>query len=93
MTMPAPKTRSRRDVLIDGLKLGCAAAMAGVGLAALARQSVALPAQALRPPGALGEKDFLSACVRCGLCVRDCPYDILDLADLGDGPAHGTPYF
>ena len=48
----------------------------------------------IRPPGALGEDDFLSACIRCGLCARDCPYDTLKLAELGeDGPATGTPYF
>jgi ferredoxin-type protein NapG len=32
----------------------------------------------------LPEHDFLAACVRCGLCVRDCPYDTLKLSDLGD---------
>ena len=55
--------------------------------------SAAAPALALRPPGALPEADFLAACVRCGLCVRDCPYDILKLSDLGDTVATGTPYF
>lgn len=92
MTMHATG-KTRRELLADAARLGCAAAAAGIGLAALARQSAALPAQAVRPPGALPEDDFQSACVRCGLCVRDCPYDILALADLGDGPAHGTPYF
>ena len=62
---------------------------AGVGVAALmlglyARQSRALPADAIRPPGALEEDSFLGACIRCGLCVRDCPYDTLKLAELGD---------
>ena len=57
------------------------------------KQASALPATALRPPGALAEGDFLAACVRCGLCVRDCPYDTLKLAELGDGVASGTPYF
>ena len=53
-----------------------------------------LPADAIRPPGALPEKDdFLASCVRCGLCVRDCPYDILKLAELGENVATGTPYF
>ncbi|WP_198151046.1 4Fe-4S binding protein, partial [Hyphomicrobium sulfonivorans] len=36
-------------------------------------------------------EDFLSACVRCGLCVRACPYDTLKLATLGDPAALGTP--
>jgi ferredoxin-type protein NapG len=52
-----------------------------------------LPALALRPPGALAEADFLATCVRCGLCVRDCPYDTLKLSDLGDPVPTGTPYF
>lgn len=63
----------------------------GVGL--YTRQSSALPSTALRPPGALPEEDFLAACVRCGLCVRDCPFDTLKLAALGDSVATGTPWF
>ena len=85
--------KARRDVLLDGARVACGVAFAGLGLAALASQSRALPATALRPPGAVAEGDFLAACVRCGLCVRDCPYDILSLAELGEGPAHGTPYY
>ena len=63
----------------------------GVGL--YAKQAAALPVQALRPPGALPERDFLAACVRCGLCVRDCPYGTLKLAELGEPLPTGTPYF
>ena len=85
--------KTRRELMLDGARVACGACVGGFGLVALARQSMALPAEALRPPGALAEDRFLAACVRCGLCVRDCPYDILSLADLGDGPAHGTPYF
>ncbi len=59
----------------------------------IAHQSSALPAPTLRPPGALAERAFQAACVRCGLCVRACPYKTLKLAELGDGPAIGTPYF
>lgn len=50
-------------------------------------------AEALRPPGALPDLDFDSACVRCGLCVEDCPYDILKLASWADPAPQGTPYF
>ena len=73
--------------------MGCAVGAAGLLLALVARQAKSLPAQAVRPPGALGEDDFLGACVRCGLCVRDCPYDTLRLATLGEDVATGTPYF
>lgn len=83
----------RRKFLTDSART-----VAGVGLSALmlglyARQSRALPAEAIRPPGALDEEDFLGACIRCGLCVRDCPYDTLSLAKVGDDVALGTPYF
>jgi ferredoxin-type protein NapG len=71
---------------------GCAA-LAGLGLGTFAQQTSALPAHALRPPGAGPEADFLGACLRCGLCVRGCPYKTLRLAELGDGVASGTPYF
>ena len=33
----------------------------------------ARPLALLRPPGALPEIEFLSRCVRCGLCMRACP--------------------
>ncbi len=76
----------------------CAQAAAAVGLVgtllgATAQRSKSLPAVALRPPGALSTDDFLAACVRCGLCVRDCPYDTLRLAELAGPVAAGTPYF
>ena len=83
----------RRKFLFDGARTACGVALAGVLLATQSRQSQALPAQAIRPPGALPEADFLSACVRCGLCVRDCPFDTLDLARFGEDVAAGTPYF
>lgn len=68
---------------------GCLLAL-GTGLYA---RSHTLPADALRPPGALAEADFLGRCIRCGLCVRDCPYDTLRLSDFGNALAAGTPYF
>lgn len=77
---------------------GCAglagsAGVLGLLLASYSEQSKALPAWALRPPGALPEEDFSAACVRCGLCVRGCPFDILHLAELGENITTGTPYF
>ena len=84
---------ARRKALVDMAKYATGATVAGCALGGMVGQSRALPAQDIRPPGALREKDFLAACVRCGLCVRACPYKTLKLAELGDGPAIGTPFF
>ncbi|MBL8575259.1 MAG: ferredoxin-type protein NapG [Hyphomicrobiaceae bacterium] len=87
-------TPDRRKFLENAARGVAACAAVGALLATHAEQSQALPVQALRPPGALPEKDFLAACVRCGLCVRACPYDTLKLASLGvDHVATGTPFF
>ncbi len=90
----SPKVNnSRRRFLIESARAAGTAGVLAAGLGLYSRQSVSLPATAIRPPGALDEKDFLGACVRCGLCVRDCPYDTLKLAEFGDRVSIGTPYF
>ena len=45
----------------------------------LLRGAASRGAVPLRPPGALGEADFLAACTRCGQCVAACPFDTLTL--------------
>ena len=85
--------KARRGFLRDGLRTAGAVGLVALGLGLLNRQSRALPATALRPPGAGDEADFLGACIRCGLCVRDCPFDTLKLARLGESVTVGTPYF
>lgn len=48
--------------------------------------TLALP---LRPPGAMAEEAFLSACTRCGECVKACPVGAI----VTDGAvASGAPY-
>jgi ferredoxin-type protein NapG len=96
---PSPRINSqgfdpkRRKALQDIGRSAVGAAITGVALAGVVKQSRVLPATALRPPGAVAEDRFQSACVRCGLCVRACPYKTLKLAEIGDGPVVGTPYF
>ena len=46
----------------------------------------------LRPPGAVGEKEFLALCIKCGQCLQVCPYHSIELADIGTGHGVGTPY-
>jgi len=88
-----PHDAARRRFLAETARAACGVGVAGLLLGLYARRSEALPAVALRPPGALAGDDFLGACLRCGLCVRDCPYDTLHLAKLEEAPATGTPYF
>ncbi len=87
------KAAARRQFLFDAAKLACGAGMLGAGLGFYATHARALPPTAIRPPGARAEAEFLGACIRCGMCVRDCPYHILDLASAGQDIATGTPYF
>jgi len=86
-------SQSRRQFLLDMAKTACGVGMFGLGLGLYANQARALPPTAIRPPGALPEHDFQGACIRCGMCVRDCPYHILELARPEDDLATGTPYF
>lgn len=88
-----PRSSSRRRFLVDSARAATGVALFSLGLGLYSRQSVSLPSQALRPPGALDEEAFLGACSRCGLCVRDCPFDTLKLAKLEDPVTIGTPYF
>ncbi|WP_310620360.1 ferredoxin-type protein NapG [Flexibacterium corallicola] len=84
----------RRQFLGDAAKVLSGCAITATFLSVYQVSVKALPAEALRPPGALSEDKFLGACVRCGLCVRDCPYDTLVLSSFGEaGPVTGTPYF
>ena len=90
-------TALNRRNLLQGAASAATAALVAGGAVALSRPSLARPVQALRPPGALAERQFLGACVRCGLCVRDCPPKNLKLSTWGSGMAAdvaiGTPYF
>lgn len=88
-----PKGSGRRQFLADTARMACGVGLLGLGVGLYARNATALPPAALRPPGALPEKDFAAACIRCGMCVRDCPYNMLMLAKPEDPMTTGTPYF
>jgi ferredoxin-type protein NapG len=84
---------TRRRFMGDVLKTACGVGLFGLGLGLYSNRASSLPAHYLRPPGALPEHDFLGACIRCGLCVRDCPFDMLYLGKVGQDIPTGTPYF
>jgi MauM/NapG family ferredoxin protein len=41
----------------------------------------------IRPPGVVDEASFLDKCIRCGLCVRTCPTNYLQVSLLESGAA------
>lgn len=84
--------KNRREFLTTAIKTGGALCLGALPLVMLAKQVNAENKYVLRPPGAIKTDDFLSACTRCGLCVRACPYDTLKLSS-GRVPTNGTPYF
>lgn len=53
---------------------------------------VFLSSPALRPPGAVKEKEFVVRCIRCGQCVEICPHGTLVFKG-GFGRDRHTPMF
>lgn len=88
-----PMSATRRKFLGDCTRLAGIAGLVGIPLALNTRVADSLPPGMLRPPGALTGGEFADACIRCGLCVRACPLSALRLAEAGQGPGVGTPYF
>ncbi len=84
------KGMNRRDFFARLTKGAAAAAVGGVVWGGFVREAKDAPL-ALRPPGALPEADFMTKCIRCGLCVEACPYDTLTLAGPGTDAPTGTP--
>ena len=84
---------SRRKFLNVAAEITGKVVVVGLLLGAYLKSARHLVATAIRPPGAVAETEFQSACVHCGLCVEACPYDILKLATLEEPVPTGTPYF
>lgn len=67
---------------------GAAFTMVAVQAAAYALRG---SADALRPPGAQSESDFLARCIKCGKCIEACPYMAIKPVGEMSGVAVGTP--
>ncbi len=81
---------NRREVLNAALQGAGVAVLAACGLSAVVKDARSQGFAPL-PPGA--NEGFADQCIKCGLCVKACPYDTLKLARLGDPAPAGTPFF
>lgn len=93
MSQQRDKTPARRRFLRDAARSAAGLASIAALLGLQQKQSQARDGLALRPPGALANGAFDSACIRCGQCVQACPYQTLKLATLLSPLVAGTPYF
>lgn len=73
------------------LPAGAAGALVGGAATYLLLKAGTGYAWMLRPPGAVVEDEFLKKCLRCGRCAHVCPYDSVQMGQLTDGVAIGTP--
>jgi ferredoxin-type protein NapG len=85
-------SESRREFFLNISRTAGLAALGGLVWSAYVDE-VKASSLTLRPPGALPEDEFLSTCIKCGMCVLACPFDTLRLARPGDNKPMGTPYF
>jgi polyferredoxin len=81
---PARPDLSRRALF--GTALG--AAVVGPLLRASGGGRDAARAGMIRPPGSLGERDFLSRCVKCSFCQQTCPTGAIQSA-IGEAGVEG----
>ncbi len=90
----AKQQLNRRQFLKSGaIAVGAMAAVgAGVGYLQKVTTEHRVNQKFLRPPGAIAEKTFIYACIKCGLCIQICPVKAIKFAGIKDGLAYGTPY-
>ena len=90
---PKRREQSRREFMRTAALAGGTVVLALAGYIPIATGTQ----PRLRPPGALrdevlNERDFLSACIKCGQCVQVCPVEAIKLADLDEGFGIGVPF-
>ncbi len=74
---------------VNEVSRGLEQSLGAAGLAGKKNSGVSVSLRILRPPGALTEDDFLSACSRCGKCVEVCPAECIRM---DESVAGGAPF-
>jgi len=87
MARPLDQPQGRGDFFRSLGKL-----MAGFVAERIEDAVTGLGPELLRPPGALDEVAFLTACTRCDKCLPACPEQAILKAGPGAGLSLGTPY-
>lgn len=88
VSLELPKKENRTKIDLGKRKL-IGAAVSGLILASLPKTSIEAKSKArhpfTRPPGSVGENDFLDKCARCGNCAQACPTSFIQPAFLEAG--------
>ena len=82
---------TRREAIEQIFKSSATLTVGGLFLGAEVKDAATVDF-AIRPPGALQESEFVKACINCGQCVEDCPYDSIMLSGPGEDRVVGKPY-
>lgn len=86
-SLPSPQVKdiSRRNFMVSMISGATVVPMMHIDASTGSNWNAAL----IRPPGALPESQFLSRCIRCGQCIRICPTNVIQAADIMTGGFEG----
>jgi polyferredoxin/ferredoxin len=93
--LSAAKPVTKPDITRRGFVFSIAAGLAGTtGLRLSKTFGANWNNEIIRPPGAVGEEEFLKRCIKCGQCMRVCPTNVIQPAGLDKGiESLWTPIF
>jgi polyferredoxin len=85
-TVPSPAGETPADISRRGFVLSLASGVFAVPAVRLSNKIGAnWYYKVIRPPGALGEEEFLKRCIKCGQCIRVCPTNVLQPGGIEGG--------